>query len=159
MRLTSRVNHQMAGRPRKNSELLPPPKTMGERLASERRRLGLTQEELADVLGVAASALRKHEQDRHPIKTTVLERMREAKINIDFVVFGRDRAASEPLDRALWDRVRAWDAANPNDADGKPLNDYERFQRITLFYRWLLDGPRNAGELDEQLHHFGQKTA
>lgn len=132
---------------------------MGERLATERRRLGLTQEELADVLGVAASALRKYEQNRHPIKTPVLGRMRDAKVNIDFVVFGRDRAASEPLDRALWERVRAWDAANPNDADGKPLNDYARFQRITRFYRWLLDGPRIASELDEQLHHLGQQTA
>lgn len=104
----------MAGRPRKNPEFpLPPPETAGERLAAERRRLGLTQEELAGILDVAHSAVQKWEQGRNSIKTPVLHAMREAKIDVNFVVYGKDREALEPLDAALWERVKAWDATNP----------------------------------------------
>lgn len=151
----------MAGRPRRNPEFPPPPpETLGERLKAERTRLGLTQEELARQLRVALSALQNYEQDRSSIKTPVLERMRKAKIDVDYVVFGRDAAASEPLDAALWDRVKAWDATNPNDADGKPLNEYFRYQRITLLYRWLRDERGSEVELDERLSQLtGAKAA
>lgn len=151
----------MAGRPRKNPEFpLPPPETAGERLAAERRRLGLTQEELAGILDVAHSAVQKWEQGRNSIKTPVLHAMREARIDVDFVVYGKDREALEPLDAALWERVKAWDATNPDDVDGKPLNEYARYQRITLFYRWLRDGPRNEAEVEERLSQLsGRKAA
>ncbi len=86
--------------------------------------------------------------------------MRKAKIDVDFVVYGRDPEALEPLDASLWERVKTWDAANPNDVDGNPLNEYARYQRITLFYRWLQSGPRNEAELEERLNQMsGQKAA
>jgi transcriptional regulator with XRE-family HTH domain len=151
----------MAGRPRKNPEFpLPPPETLGERLREERVRLGLTQEQLAGQLGIALSALQNYEQDRNSIKSPVLERLRRAKVDVEYVVYGRDPEALEPLDADLWDRVKAWDAANPNDADGKPLNEYFRYQRITLFYRWLRDGRGDEAELEEQLRKLqGAKAA
>lgn len=151
----------MAGRPRKNPEFpLPPPETVGERLRAERMRLELTQQDLADALDVALSALQNYEQDRNSMKQPLLERMRKAKIDVDYVVYGRDPEALGPLEADLWERVKAWDAANPNDADGKPLNEYFRYQRVTLFYRWLRDGPRNEMELEERLNKLlGPKVA
>lgn len=151
----------MAGRPRKNPEFPPPPpETLGERLKAERMRLGLTQEELARQIQVALSALQNYEQDRSSIKTPVLERMRKAKIDVDYVVYGRDVNPAEPLDAALWERVKAWDAANPNDADGKPLNEYFRYQRITLFYRWLREENGSEAEIEERLSQLkGAKAA
>lgn len=71
-------------------------------------RLGLTQEELARQIQVALSALQNYEQDRSSVKTPVLERMRKAKIDVDYVVYGRDVDPAEPLDAALWERVKAW---------------------------------------------------
>jgi transcriptional regulator with XRE-family HTH domain len=151
----------MVGRPRKNPEFpLPPPETVGERLAAERRRLGLSQEDLAGQLGIAYSALQKYEQGRNTIKTTVLDLMRKAQIDVEYVVYGRDPEALEPLDAGLWERVKAWDAANPNDADGNLLNEYARFQRITLFYRWLRAGTGNYADLESQLSQLaGLKAA
>src|SRR4051812_13473120 len=106
----------MVGRPRKNPEFpAPPPETLGARLRAERVRLGLTQEQLADSLGVALSALQNYEQDKNSLKSPVLERLRKAKIDVEYVVYGRDPEALEPLDAGLWKRVKAWDAANPND--------------------------------------------
>jgi transcriptional regulator with XRE-family HTH domain len=122
--------------------------------------LGLTQEALAVLLGVAPSALQKYEQGRNTIKTTVLNRMHRAQIDVNFVVFGRDREALEPLDAALWERIKAWDIAHPNDADGNPLNEYARFQRVTLFYRWLRERPSGDAELEDHLNRLsGQKAA
>ena len=151
----------MAGRPRKNPEFpLPPPETLGERLRAERLRLGQTQEELASQLGIALSALQNYEQDRNSIKSPVLERLRRAKVDVEYVVYGRDPEALEPLDADLWERVKAWDAANPSDADGRQLNEYFRYQRITLFYRWLREGTRDKAELEEQLSKLlGAKAA
>ncbi len=151
----------MAGRPRKNPTFpLPPPETLGERLRAERVRLGLTQEELAELLGIALSALQNYEQDRNSIKSPVLERMRKAKIDVEYVIYGRDPEALEPLDADLWERVKAWDAANPNDADGRPLNEYFRYQRVTLFYRWLRDGAGSEAQLEERLSKLlGPKAA
>ena len=145
----------MAGRPRKHPEFpLPPPETLGARLAAERRRLGVTQEELAKSLGIAPTALRNYEQDRTTIKTSVLDRMRRASIDVEFVVFGRDREALEPLDADLWKRVKAWDLANPNDVEGKPLNEYYRYQRVTLLYRWLRSKPHGEADIEERLNKF-----
>jgi len=151
----------MAGRPRKNPEFpLPPPETLGERLRAERTRLGLTQGELADAVGVALSALQNYEQDRNSIKSPVLERLRRAKIDVEYVVYGRDPEALEPLDADLWERVKAWDAANANHADGKPLNEYFRYQRVTLFYRWLRAGTGSEAELEVRLSKLlGRKAA
>lgn len=151
----------MVGRPRKNPEFPPPPpETLGERLRAERTRLGLTQEELARRLRIALSALQNYEQDRTSIKTPVLDRMRKERLDVDYVVYGRDTAALEPLDDALWERVKAWDAANPTDADGKPLNEYFRYQRITLLYRWLREDNGSEAELEERLSQLtGAKAA
>jgi transcriptional regulator with XRE-family HTH domain len=151
----------MVGRPRKNPEFPPPPpETAGERLATERRRLGHTQEQLAETLRVALSAVQKWEQGRNAIKTPILHAMRKARINVDYVIFGKDRQALEPLDAELWERVKAWDAANPNDVNGTPLNEYARYQRISLFYRWLQEDPTNESSVEERLSQLsGQKAA
>lgn len=150
----------MVGRPRKNPEFPPPPPgTLGERLRAERTRLGLTQEQLAEALGVALSAFQNYEQDRNSLKAPVLKRLREAQIDVEYVVYGRDTAALEPLDLDLWERVKEWDAANPTDANGKPLNEYFRFQRITLFYRWLRESPGSQDELEERLNQLGSRAA
>lgn len=142
----------MAGRPRKNPKFpLPPPETLGERLAAERRRLGLTQEAFAELLGIAQSALQNYEQDRNTIKAPVMERMRKAKVDVDYVVYGRDPEALKPLDTELWERVKAWDSANSKDADGNLLNEYARYQRVTLLYRWLVEGRCMPEEFDERI--------
>jgi transcriptional regulator with XRE-family HTH domain len=150
----------MVGRPRKNPEFPePPPETLGARLRAERVRLGLTQEQLADALGVALSALQNYEQDRNSLKSPVLERLRKVKIDVEYVVYGRDPEALEPLDTGLWKRVKAWDAANPNDADGNPLNEYFRYQRITLLYRWLKDGNSDQADFEERLERLTRNRA
>lgn len=140
----------MAGRPRRNPEFPPPPpETLGARLASERRRIGLTQQQLADALGVALSNLRNYEQDRNSLRSALIERMRNLRIDVDYVIFGRDPAALGPIDAALWDWVKAWDAKNSKDAEGNELNEYARYQRITLFYRWLHEGRGEMFTLDD----------
>ena len=122
-------------------------------------RLGLTQEQLAETLGVALSALQNYEQDRNSLKAPVLKRLREAQVDVEYVVYGRDAEALEPLDLDLWERVKSWDAANPLDADGKPLNEYFRYQRITLFYRWLRENPAGQGEIEERLNQMLRSRA
>jgi transcriptional regulator with XRE-family HTH domain len=151
----------MVGRPRKNPDLpLPPPETLGERLRAERERLGLTQVELASALEIAERAVQNYEQDRNAIRMSVLERLRKIGIDVDFVVYGRDPEALEPLDQALWDRVVAWSDANSRDADGRPLNDYARYQRITLVYRWLRGCKDDQAEFEERLSKLpGSKAA
>lgn len=150
----------MVGRPRKNPEFPPPPpETLGERLRAERVRLGLTQEQLAEILGVALSALQNYEQGRNTLKTPVLDRLRRAKVDVDYVIYGRDPAALEPIDADLWERVKAWDAANPNDADGMPLNEYFRYQRVILFYRWLREDTHSQDKVEERLDKFLRSRA
>lgn len=142
----------MVGRPRKNPEFPPPPpETLGERLRAERTRLGLTQEALASKLRIALTALQNYELDRTSVKSPVLERMRKAGINVPFVVYGQDPEALEPLDAALWEQVKQWDAANALDAEGNPHNEYFRYQRITLFYQWLREGHGGEGLVEERL--------
>ena len=55
--------------------------------------------------------------------------MREARID-RFRRLQEDRKR-RPLDGPLRQVQKAWDATNPNDVDGKPLNEYARYQRIS----------------------------
>ena len=47
---------------------MPKPKTTGEKIRERREELGMTQEELADQIGISKNMLRYYELDQHEAK-------------------------------------------------------------------------------------------
>lgn len=74
----------------------------GERLAESRKTLGLTQGELASVLGISRNSVTQYETDIHYPGAEVLVRMESAGIDILYVLTGKSaipRETSLDLDR------------------------------------------------------------
>lgn len=79
---------------------------LGQRLRDERKRLGFTQEQLADQLGVARRTVFNHETDFHPVTVEVLNKLDELGADCFYILFGRRFLEfSVPLDAALLERV------------------------------------------------------
>ena len=79
----------------------------GQRLADERKRLGLRQEELAPSLGLGRSALAAIETDRSPLPVAQLVRLgKDVGVDVLYVLTGESSktAACKLLD---WDLVAA----------------------------------------------------
>lgn len=76
---------------------------IGERIASERKRLGLSQEEFANRAGISLSSQKRYEKgDREP-DSAYLAAVRELGVDVGFVLFAR--RASEELTRYLSTQV------------------------------------------------------
>lgn len=148
------------GRPRKNPAYPPPPaETLGDRLRAERARLGYTQVQLAEALGVAERAIKNYEQDRNAIRMLILEKLGRLGFDIDFLIFGNDRPKLEPLDEQLWDRLVAWADANCVDEKKQPLNAYAKYQRITTLYRWLKSADGDGADVEARLEALSTRAA
>lgn len=62
---------------------------IGRRLQEERRRLELTQEELARMVGVSRAAVATYEGGRTPFDITYLARLQEVGVRVNYVLSGR----------------------------------------------------------------------
>jgi transcriptional regulator with XRE-family HTH domain len=62
---------------------------VGRRLQEERRRLALTQEELAGRVDVSRAAVATYEAGRTPFDITFLNRLQAAGVRVNYVLSGR----------------------------------------------------------------------
>lgn len=87
--------------------------SFGERLRSERLRIGMQQLELADACAVARKTLSVWEKGEQTPNAAVLSRMAAAGVDVLYVVTGQHAAESEttlaPAERAL---LQAWRDSN-----------------------------------------------
>jgi len=97
----------------------------GQRLADERRRLGLKQDEMAEAIGITRSIYAAMEGGRSPLYVDRLVRFEETvKVDIQYILTGKKtkEAAFHMLDWALIDQIQAhihkneaehWDSLSP----------------------------------------------
>lgn len=87
--------------------------SFGERLRSERLRIGMQQLELAEACAVARKTLSVWEKGEQTPNAAILSRMAEAGMDVLYVVTGRRAGHSEttlaPAERAL---LQAWRDSN-----------------------------------------------
>lgn len=62
---------------------------IGERIAEERKRLGLSQAAFADLVGVSFSSQRRYENDSRSPDTGYLGSLRKHGIDVEYVISGR----------------------------------------------------------------------
>lgn len=101
---------------------------LGQRLRSERKRLGLTQGELASRTGVSRAAVATYEAGRTPPDVAFMDRLREAGIRAGYVVDGEVAASAAPsfdwgLARHLMARVVEYATQNNVDLEPTQLID------------------------------------
>jgi transcriptional regulator with XRE-family HTH domain len=82
--------------------------SIGERLKSERERLGLSQTALADFAGVTKKTQIEHELDRTPPKATYLAQVAQLGVDVSYVVNGErvENAATTPTELAYLRKCR-----------------------------------------------------
>lgn len=120
---------------------------LGQRLRGERKRLGLTQAELASRAGVSRAAVATYEAGRTPPDVAFIDRLREAGVRTSYVVDGEAGAASAAavfdweLARHLMARVAEY--ARKNNVDLEPT------QLIDLV-QVLYAGARRDREVDTE---------
>lgn len=62
--------------------------SVGKRLAEERKRIGLSQSDFAERVGVSFSSQRRYENGRSSPDTAYLEAIGKAGVDVNYVVFG-----------------------------------------------------------------------
>jgi len=111
------------------------------RLREERRRLGLTQAQLAELLGVSRSALNSYEGGRAVPDINFLARAIRKHVDGWYVLTGKHSAevASDLID---WDKVeqillgiRGW-----AESEGKQISLHREIGLLQLFYPALARG-------------------
>lgn len=81
--------------------------SVSERLAEERRRLGLTQEEMADACGVTGRSQINYEKHDRPLNSLYLAEAAAVGINVLYVITGsRGGVVLTPEETALVDNFR-----------------------------------------------------
>lgn len=112
--------------------------TFGERLADERRRLGLTQEGLARAVDITTRAVVGYEAGTSTVREDILERLAEAGVDLAYLFYGK---GPKPYDPALYERVKRWAEQTCVDRRGKPIPKWEQLQRMIRAYRWIAASP------------------
>lgn len=70
----------------------------GERLKEERRRLGIkTQDELAEIMGVAKNSIGRFEKHNEPLNTDYLDRLEDHSFNIAYILWGTTEVKNSDL--------------------------------------------------------------
>mgnify|MGYP003604672263 CR=1 FL=1 len=70
----------------------------GERLKEERRRLGIkTQDELAEIMGVAKNSIGRFEKHNEPLNTDYLDRLEDHGFNIAYILWGTAEVKNSDL--------------------------------------------------------------
>jgi transcriptional regulator with XRE-family HTH domain len=93
------------------------PHSIGNRIRTTRRELGLTQEELADQVGVSRSAVAQWETGRTGQVTANLSRIAAAlQVNVEYLMVGDDkRAAAEARQGDELALLRLYRECDPDD--------------------------------------------
>ena len=123
--------------------------TLGDRLRSERVRLGLTQETLADRTGISTRSIAGYELGTTTIRQDFIYRLENVGIDMAYVLFGDGTEGSAVVDDELFERVNRWADVSCREPDGTPIPDWERLQRVARAYRWLASS-RDKKELEER---------
>ena len=110
---------------------------LGPRIGALRRAKGLSQAELANRLGISASAMGMYEQNRRePSVQTIVALARELEVSTDFLLTGKASPAEEnPLPPLLEFCVDAAD----RKLEARPDRPFSRQELATLFAALLLD--------------------
>lgn len=111
---------------------------LGLRLRGERERLGFTQEQLAEQLGVARRTVINHETEFHPVTVEVLNKLDELGADCFYILFGRRFLEfSVPLDPALLEKVLGWADVLCRDRKGQPFPQRHISRFIAEAYTYL----------------------
>lgn len=95
---------------------------LGQRLRDERKRLGLTQVQLADHLGVSRRTIVNHESEFFPVPLEVLNQLDQLGADCFYLLYGRRFAElSVHLDTKLLERVLDQAKAQYLDQNGKKI--------------------------------------
>ena len=124
--------------------------SFGSRLRQERTRLGLTQQQLAELGGVKRLSQHLYEQDVRVPDTTYLMRLIGGGADEWFLISGTRSGSSngETLPRSVY--VSAFRAVDElaRDADGQPLPLAER-ERLFDFLLTLLQNESSSASLND----------
>jgi len=101
-------------------------KEMAQRIKVQRKNLGYTQDEMAELLGVSVSSYTKIENAfQNPSLETLIKLSRELKISIDYMIFGEQYKEKDMrLNDALTAVAKIADVdklAHANDILGKVI--------------------------------------
>ena len=110
---------------------------LGERISALRRARGLSQAELANRLGISASAMGMYEQGRREPSIQILVRLsQELEVSTDFLLTGKSAPPeADPLPQLLEYCVDTAD----RKLDARPDRPFSRQELATLFAALLSD--------------------
>lgn len=114
-----------------SSRLLP---GLGKRLREERERLSLTQEQLANQLGITRRTIINHEGEAFPIPLEYLDQLGKLGADCHFLLFG-DRVVTP--DPAILGQALEWAQVVCEDPKGSPFSANKSAKFVSAAYVYL----------------------
>ena len=109
----------------------------GPRIAALRREAGLSQAELAQRLGISASAMGMYEQGRRePSMETVVAMARVFGVTTDYLLTGAPGEQEQDFQELLLNRISSADRR----LDQRPDRPFSRQELAVLFAAMLMEG-------------------
>ena len=113
-------------------------RVLGRRISALRKQRGLSQAELANRLGISASAMGMYEQGRRePSAETLVALSRELQVTTDFLLTGK--IGSQPDDEAYTRMVRSLVDAADTRLERRQDRPFYRQELAMLFAALLLE--------------------
>lgn len=138
--------------------------TIGDHIKKARKSKGLTQEELAKLLGVTFAMIGQYERgERNPKKETIQRIADALNVNVGELIYGADIKLEKPIKEYNLDELCKLEDKNPSDLSDEESAALEKFRSETsqlfeeyqkAFKQNIDDISRNLGELGKEF----QKT-
>lgn len=122
---------------------------LGYRLSEERKRLQMTQEQVAATLGIVRQTIINHESEAHPIPLKYVRQLGELGADIHFLVFGCRRTDLVGVpDPDILEQVIEWADVLCKDRKGKPFSPRNTAKFMSAAYAYLATdhGPAETRE-------------
>ena len=129
---------------------------LGARIAALRREAGLSQTELAQELGISASAIGMYEQSRRePSAQMLVQLAKKFGVSVDYLLTGREPQHLQQLEQMLQHRIAEADLRLSQRKERPFSRDelavlfaalllHEQFRRLTLSCFWGMISPKEG---------------
>lgn len=111
---------------------------IGVRLREARKRLGLSQDELAQRLGISRRSVINYEAETNPVLLEFLDQLAQLGADIQYILFGNTNPnQGQTLDVSTLEEALDWADTLCVDSRGRPFSSERKARFVCRIYEYL----------------------
>lgn len=111
---------------------------IGARLREARKRLGLSQDELAERLGISRRTVINYEAEANPVLLEYLDQLAQLGADLQYVLFNNPtQGPGQTLDASALEESLDWADTLCVDSRGRPFSNERKARFVRRIYEYL----------------------